>query len=104
MFEDLSVARLQLHEGECAEETCADDSGLRMAEHADFIFKTAEIDSGFSSYGGVHRTEQGSGHIDVAHSALECGCHKAPEVGDHAAPEVHHHGAPCGSGIAERPP
>ena len=38
---------------------------------SDFVFKSIEIYSGFSSYGSVYGRQKGSGHIDEIDSPLE---------------------------------
>ena len=104
VLEHLGISAQHLVGGKRGEEHCADDSGHGLSECANLVFQSVEVYAGLAADGCIDGTEQGSGHIYVRHSALECRGYEAAEVGDNAAAHVYYHRRACGAPVAEALP
>ena len=54
-------------------------------EGADFILESVEVDTGFSTHGGINHGKQGGGDVDTSDTSFEGGCGKSSQVGHHAS-------------------
>ena len=57
----------------------------RLAEGTGKILSGRQIDGGFSTYGGVHSRQKGSGNLNKSDAPQVGGCGKAGQISHHAA-------------------
>ena len=89
MLEHLSVARQQFLVGEGVEEKGGDDHKVGVAESADFVFETVEVDAGLPADRCVDGAQKSCGDVDETDAAFVACSRKGAHVGDHASAEVY---------------
>ena len=101
VLEHLGIARAEVGRVEGGEEGGVYEGELGLAEHADFVFQSEEVDARLAAHGGVDHGEQRGGQVDEGDAALEGGGGEPAQVGDHASAEADEAGVACGSLPAE---
>jgi len=99
MLNHLGVAREELLLRQGVEEAGRYYYGIGVCECAYFIFQAIEIHAGLAAYGRVDGAQQGSGDIDEAYAAFECGGSETAKVGHHAAAYIYKYRTAGGSEV-----
>ena len=88
VLQHLGIAGEYVLRAEGTKELGIDDDALGIAEDANLVFQSAEVDTRLAAYAGIDHSQERGGDIDEPDAALEGRGSEASKVGHHAATQV----------------
>ena len=88
MLEHLGIAGKEVLTVHRLQKNCVENDRRSIAEHANLVFQSTEVEAGLATYRGIDHGKQCGGDVDEMNAALEGGCCEAAQIGHHAAAQI----------------